>query len=215
MNSVDRDRAGAARAHRAVVATLRDLTDAQVAEPSLLPGWTVGHVATHIARNAEGHRRMFDAAARGEVADMYPGGIEQRTGDIEAGARRSAAEVLSDVEATATQLEAAWAALPEAAWARHGITFGGETTMADLLFVRWREVTVHHADLGLGYSWKDWDSDYVRLELARLTMLWASRRPMGLTDLPPEAMSVPDHQRVAWLLGRAEIEGLPAAGIMG
>jgi hypothetical protein len=38
---------------------------------------------------------------------------------------------------------------------------------------------------------------------------------MGLTDLPPEAMSVTDHQRLAWLLGRGEIDGLPAAGIMG
>jgi maleylpyruvate isomerase len=175
----------------------------------------VGHVATHIARNAEGHLRMLDAAKRGEVAAMYEGGPQQRTDDIEAGAHRSAAELLADVSTTATQLEAAWAALPERAWAGHGITFGGETTMADLLFIRWRETTVHHADLGLGYSWKDWDADYVRLELARLTMLWASRRPMGLTDLPLEAMSVTDHQRVAWLLGRAEIGGLAAAGIMG
>jgi maleylpyruvate isomerase len=146
---------------------------------------------------------------------MYPGGLEQRTGDIEAGAHRSAAELLADVTNSATQLEAAWATLPETAWAGHGVTFGGEMTMADLLFIRWRETTVHHADLGLGYSWKDWDTDYVRLELTRLTMLWASRRPMGLTDLPPEAMSVSDHQRVAWLLGRAEIDGLAAAGIMG
>jgi maleylpyruvate isomerase len=215
MNSVDRDRAGAARAHRAVVATLHDLTDTRVMEPSLLPGWTVGHVATHIARNAEGHVRMLDAAVHGEIAAMYPGGPEQRTGDIEAGARRSAAELLSDVATTATRLEAAWAALPEDAWARHGITIAGEMTMADLLFIRWREAAVHHADLGLGYTWKDWDGDYVRLDLARLTMLWASRRPMGLTDLPPEAMSVTDHQRLAWLLGRGEIDGLPAAGIMG
>ena len=215
MNDVDRDRAGAARAHRAVVATLQNVTDEHVTGPSLLPGWTVGHVATHIARNAEGHLRMFGAAKRGEVAAMYPGGPEQRTDDIETGARRSAAELLADVTTSAAQLEDAWATLPERAWAGHGITFGGETTMADLLFIRWRETTVHHADLGLGYSWKDWDADYVRLELARLSMLWASRRPMGLTNLPPEAMRVSDHQRVAWLLGRAEIGGLAAAGIMG
>lgn len=214
MNDVDRDRAGAARAHRAVVATLHDVTDQQVTKPSLLPGWTVGHVATHIARNAEGHLRMLDAAKRGEVATMYPGGLEQRNNDIEAGASRSAAELLADVTTGATQLEAAWGALPKDAWAGRGITFGGEMTMADLLFIRWRETTVHHADLGLGYSWKDWDKEYVRLELARLTMLWASRRPMGLTDLPPEATSVTGHQRVAWLLGRAEIGGLAAAGIM-
>jgi hypothetical protein len=74
---------------------------------------------------------------------------------------------------------------------------------------------VHHADLGIGYSWSDWDAQYVRLELARLTMLWASRKPMGLTGLPAQALAAPPHRRVAWLLGRAEIEGLTAAGIIG
>jgi maleylpyruvate isomerase len=215
MNDLERDGAGAAKAHTALVATLQGLTDEMVTQPSLLPGWTVGHVATHIARNAEGHLRMFDAAMRGETAEMYRGGPEQRTGDIEAGARRSAAELRADVTTTATQLEAVWAAMPAAAWAGRGITFAGEATMGELVFIRWRETAVHHADLGLGYSWSDWDAEYVRLDLARLTMLWASRKPMGMTDLPPEATSVSDHHRLAWLLGRAEIDGLTPAGIMG
>ena len=213
MNHLDRDRAGATRAHRAVVATLRHLTDGQVRQASRLPDWTVGHVATHIARNAEGHVRMFEASIRGEVAEMYPGGPEQRTGDIEEGSGRSAAELLADVTATAADLEATWAAMPDEAWAGRGITFAGESTMSDLLFIRWRETTVHHADLGLDFAWSDWEPEYVRAELARLTMLWASRKPMGLTELPPEAMRVGDHHRVAWLLGRAEIEGLGPAGI--
>jgi maleylpyruvate isomerase len=214
MNDLDRDRAGARKAHAAVLATLAGLTDDQVAQPSLLPGWTVGHVATHIARNAEGHLRMFEAAMRDEVAPMYPGGREQRTGDIEAGSRRPAADITADVTNTAATLESVWAAMPADAWQRRGITFGGEDTMADLLFIRWRETAVHHADLGLEYSWSDWDPEYVRLELARLTMLWASRKPMGMTTLPPEAISVTDHHRLAWLLGRADIDGLAPAGIM-
>ena len=214
MNPIDRDRAGAKRADAAVVATLQLLTDEQARQPSLLPGWTVGHVATHIARNAEGHVRMCDAAIRGEVAEMYPGGQEQRTGDIEAGSGRPAADLLVDVAATAGKLETTWAAMPDGAWAGRGITFAGELTMSDLLFIRWRETTVHHADLGLDFGWADWDAEYVRAELARLTMLWASRKPMGLTELPPEAMRVSDHHRVAWLLGRTEIEGLGPAGII-
>lgn len=213
MNNLDRDRAGATRAHRAVVATLQHLTDEQVRQPSLLPGWTVGHVVTHIARNADGHVRMFDAAIRGEVAEMYPGGREQRNGDIEAGSARPAAELLTDVIATADKLEATWAAMPETAWAGRGITFAGESTMSELLFIRWREATVHHADLGLDFSWSDWDTEYVRAELARQSMLWASRKPMGLTELPPEALRVSDRHRVAWLMGRTEIEGLGTAGI--
>ena len=213
MNSIDHDLAGAKRAHRAVAATLQHLTDEQIRQPSRLPDWTVGHVATHIARNAEGHVRMFGAAIRGEVVEMYPGGREQRTRDIEAGSGRSAAELLADVTATASELEATWAAMPDEAWAGRGITFAGESTMSDLLFIRWRETAVHHADLGLDFAWSDWDPEYVRAELARLTMLWASRKPMGLTELPPGTLRVGDHQRVAWLLGRAEIDGLGPAGI--
>jgi maleylpyruvate isomerase len=214
MSDLDRDQAGAAKAHDAVIAALQDLTDEEARRPSLLPGWTVGHVLTHIARNAEGHVRMFTAAARGEVVAMYPGGGDQRNHDIEAGSGRSAAELAADVTATVAQIEAVWAEMPGHAWAGRGLTIMGESMMSELPFIRWREVTVHHADLGLAYSWSDWDTEYVRVELARLTMLWASRKPMGMTDLPPAAMAVTPHQRVAWLLGRAEIDGLAAAGII-
>ena len=168
MSDLDRDLAGAAKAHDVVIAALQDLTDEQARRPSLLPGWTVGHVLTHIARNAEGHVRMFSAAVRGEVAAMYPGGRDQRNHDIEAGAGRPAAELAADVTATAAQIESVWAEMPAQAWAGRGLTVAGELAMADLVFIRWREVTVHHADLGLGYSWSDWDTEYVRLELARL-----------------------------------------------
>lgn len=215
MNDLDLNRAGATRAHAAVIADLRDLGDDQVSQPSLLPGWTVGHVVTHIARNADGHTHMLEAARRSEIAPMYPGGREQRTADIEAGATRYADELIADVVDSAARLETAWAAMQPEAWAGRGVTITGEMTMSELLFVRWREVVVHHADLGLGYSWMDWDEEYVRLDLGRLSMLWASRKPMGLTDLPTGAMGVPTRHRVAWLLGRAEIDGLDAAGIMG
>jgi maleylpyruvate isomerase len=215
MNDLDRDRAGAARAHVAAIGALQDLTDEQVKRPSLLPDWTVGHVVSHIVGNALGHVRMFEAAMRGEIGPMYRGGTEQRTRDIEAGSRRPAAELVADVAATSARLEATWEQMPDDAWAGRGITIAGEVALSDMPFIRWREVAVHHADLGLGYSWTDWDSDYVRLELARLTMLWASRKPMGLTGLPPQAIAVEPRHRVAWLLGRADIDGLPAAGIIG
>ena len=72
---------------------------------------------------------------------------------------------------------------------------------------------MHQADLGLSYTWRDWPVGYVRLELARMTMLWASRKPMGLTTLPAAAMALSDHERTAWLVGRTSVEGLDAAGI--
>jgi hypothetical protein len=54
----------------------------------------------------------------------------------------------------------------------------------------------------------------VRIDLPRLTMLWASRRPMGLTTLPPEALAATPQARLAWLLGRASIDGLGPAGVL-
>ncbi|MET0910545.1 MAG: maleylpyruvate isomerase N-terminal domain-containing protein, partial [Ilumatobacteraceae bacterium] len=43
--------------------------------PSLLPGWTRGHVLTHIARNADSFVRLLEAAGRGEVVTQYAGGV--------------------------------------------------------------------------------------------------------------------------------------------
>ena len=214
MDVLERNIAGVERAHTSVIAALQGLTDADITRPSLLPDWTIGHVATHIARNAEGHVRMFTAAMHGDVADMYPGGREQRTDDIEAGSPRSAAAIAADVATTAALLEQTWAAMPDDAWSGHGVTFAGEVPVRDLVFIRWREVLVHHADMGIGLSWQDWDDEYVRAELSWLTMQWASRKPMGLTDLPTEVLAVPPHRRVAWLLGRDEIDGLQPAGIL-
>jgi maleylpyruvate isomerase len=58
---------------------------------------------------------------------------------------------------------------------------------------RWREVEIHHVDLGLGYDAADWPDGYVDRELA------ISLRLM------PERLGAADQRRVlAWLLGRAD-----------
>lgn len=191
------------------------LDDGQAQRPSLLPDWTVAHVLTHIARNADGLRGMVEGARRAEVAAMYPGGLDQRRADIEAGGHRGAAALVDDVLTSAAALSAAFDGLSAEMWDAEGRTVFGPVTMGEVPFRRWREVEVHHADLGLAYTWSDWPNDYVRRELHRLTMLWDSRRPMGLTGLPAEALAVDDHQRVAWLLGRTVIDGLGPAGLMG
>ena len=205
---------GTLAAHAHLVAAVAALTDEQVVAASLLPGWTVGHVLAHLARNAESHVAMLRAANAGQVGVQYPGGAAQRTRDIDAGASRSAAEQVADLIATNAQLEAAWAAMTEAGWNGQGQSALGAVAMHELPFRRWRETVVHHADLGLGYTWHDWPGDYVRLELTRMTMLWSSRQPMGLTTLPAAAVVLPDHERLAWLMGRTEVTGLAAAGIL-
>jgi maleylpyruvate isomerase len=204
--------AGCASAHQRLLATLDGLDDASVAEPSLLPGWTVGHVTTHLARQADSVTRVLEAAARGEPAERYPGGPQQRTADIEAGAPRPAREQADDVRRTIWRLESAWASVPAEGWALTGTLMGQPETVSDLPFRRWREVEVHHADLGrAGFSWDDWSEGYVRRDLRRAEMSWAARRPMGLTALPAGALALPPRRRLAWLLGRLRVDGLEAA----
>ena len=170
---------------------------------------------THIARNVDGLLNMIAGAMRGDVAHMYPGGLEQRAADIAAGAQRPAQELVADVASTSAALEAAFASMTDAAWQGHGVAAFGPVAMTDVPGRRRREVEVHHADLGLSYTWRDWPADYVRSEIQRLTMLWNSRQPMGLTGLPAAALAVDEHHRAAWLLGRADIDGLEPARLLG
>jgi maleylpyruvate isomerase len=196
--------------HRRLEQLLADLDDDVARQPSLLPGWSVGHVVTHLARNADGMARMYEGAARGEIAEMYPGGAPRRAADIEAGHARPAAELLADLHGSVARLEAAWAA---SSWEGSGLTTRGEVSLEALVHVRWREVAVHTVDLGLASGWDDVREEFVRAELVQMAMLWAARRPMGLTTLPDAALAAPPRTRLAWLLGRADIAGLPPAGI--
>lgn len=186
--------AGAREAHARLLVGLADLDDAAVSRPSRLPGWTVGHVVTHLARNADAHVRMLEGAANGEIADQYEGGVEGRAAEIEAGAGRAAAEQVADLAEAIARLELAWDAATEAVWA-HGFgrnPVGELLACADLPFRRWREVEVHHADLGLDFGPAEWTAAYVDTEL-----------PRSLAGLPAR-LSLDDRRTLlAWLLGRA------------
>jgi maleylpyruvate isomerase len=214
MDRLQRHLAGAMTAHRCLVAMLDELADGlDVAAPSRLPDWTVGHVLTHLARNADSNTRVLRAAERGEIVDRYEGGGPGRDAEIEAGFQRPAAEQVADINGSIERLEHQWSVQDR--WdGRSRETSGREIPISDLPFMRWREVEVHRADLGLGYEPVDWPSGYVREELRTLEMRWNARRPMGLTGLPERALQQPPHVRLAWLLGRTTIEGLDPAGIL-
>jgi hypothetical protein len=49
----------------------------------------------------------------------------------------------------------------------------------------------------------------VRFELDRQLMIWNSRKSMGLTVLPEAAAKLSPNHRLAWLLGRVAVDGLP------
>jgi maleylpyruvate isomerase len=184
-----------------LLATLDVLDDATARRPSRLPDWTVGHVVTHLARNADSHVRMMDAAIAGRVADQYEGGLEGRAADIAAGAGRPAAELVADLHRAIDDLDAMWGRVPIEVWATgQGRMGNGELCpCAELPSRRWREVEIHRVDLGLGGEPADWPDAYVELEL-----------PKALAQLPDRLSPANRATLLAWLVGRTKAPpGLP------
>jgi maleylpyruvate isomerase len=202
--------AGCAESHQRLLQSLDSLTDDQCREPSALPGWTRGHVLSHLARNAESHVHVLQCAARGEVGEQYVGGAKARKEGIESHANDSAELLVNAVRRSIYALEGQWAATNSEGWQGHGVNSAGASiAMSDIVFLRWREVEVHHADLALAFTFLDWNSTYVRYELDRQVMMWRASKPMGLTPVPKIALQLSPNERLAWFLGRTEVEGLP------
>ena len=97
----------------------RPPTDGWARQPSLLPGWTRGHVLSHLARNADAMVRALAGAARGDRIPMYDG-EDARAAEIQAGAGRPAAELAADVTESADRLEDTWSRLDRRGLAARG-----------------------------------------------------------------------------------------------
>jgi maleylpyruvate isomerase len=155
---------------------------------------------------------MFEAARRGEETEQYEGGKPTRDAQIESWSSLSAHELVGHVRASIYALEGAWASATPTTWTGFGVKShagGGRVAITDLILMRWCESEVHLADLNHGYSFENWDTTFVRFELERQLMIWNSRKSMGLTVLPEAATKLSPNQRLAWLLGRIAVDGLP------
>jgi maleylpyruvate isomerase len=176
-------------AHERLHRTVESLTDAEASRPSLLPGWTVAHVLTHLEQNGESVLRRLRAAADGELVDQYPGGPAGRAAGIESGARRPARQIVAALIAVDDEVDRSFTTAPPALWSRPVRTGDGGTAPATvLLFSRWREVETHHVDLGLGHGPRDWPVELVDA--------WLPGLLSGLAD------RTDPRRLMAWALGR-------------
>ena len=197
-----------------LLATADALTDAQAAALSRLPGWTRGHVLTHLARNADGFRNLLTWAGTGNETPMYPS-EEARARDVEEGAGRAAAAQ----------------GLPAPAWdalvARRGVRFPAR----EIPSRRLAELEIHHVDLDAGYRPADWPASFVAANLVRVARDFDGRadapaclaRPDGLDAVYPIGPAGPDPASqvtvsgppaalLAWLIGRGNGAGLEVTG---
>lgn len=182
-------------AEERLAATVADLDDDDLRAPSRLPDWSVGHVLTHLASNADGHARRVEGALRGEGLGKYAGGAQQRRDEIEGGAHRPAVEVLAGLRASRARLLELFETADAAGWP-HGELLGGEAYPVTACPAhRLREVEMHHVDLGLSYTVADWSQDYVDWDLRVL-----------LATLP-DRLSPQDRQTfLAWAAGRDPVD---------
>lgn len=208
---IDRIVEGCAQTHQRLLEIVDALTPDAFALPSHLPDWSRGHVVAHLAFNARSFVHLFACAARGEVGDQYPGGPTERSRDIDEAAGWEPARLTAELRRQIYTLEGAWAGATSDIWQGTGRLAGGSVVeMHEIPFRRWRESVIHLTDLDVGVGHDEWPALYVRLELERQKMAWAASHPMGLTQLPRAAMELDDHTRLAWLLQRTQVEGLPA-----
>ncbi|MGW6706351.1 maleylpyruvate isomerase family mycothiol-dependent enzyme [Streptomyces sp. NPDC054956] len=185
------------------------LDNAALAEESLLPGWTRGHILAHLARNADALVNVF------EGRPMYESGAT-READIERDFGRPLLEQLEDVRNSAARWEAVaerpqdWTRVVEL---RNGVT----DVAARVPFRRLIEVELHHVDLNIGYELTDLSDEFTDREIAFLADRWSGRPDVppvtlrtalgevghtGGTEGTPVVLEGPKAELLGWLAGR-------------
>jgi maleylpyruvate isomerase len=197
-------------------------SDADVRAPSLLPGWSRGHVLTHLARNADAIARTVAGALRGERVPRYPNGPEGRNADIDRGAGRPLADLLVDLHDSAERLDGQFASVDDVdGWALDC----DDRTTGEYSLTRWREVEIHRVDLAGSYTADEWPAGFVAYLLPTLAAELNERTSTSLrievslqgslnSDLggtvwtcgdafDPAEVTGPDWALLAWVLGRS------------
>jgi maleylpyruvate isomerase len=200
--------AAVAEAHRRLGGALAGLTDDAVREPSLLPGWTRGHVLAHLADAARARTRVVEHGLRGEVVAMWATG--ERDMIIDATAGRTAAEHRAAVAAQAEALERVWSRVED--W----------PAFAPAVYTRWREVWIHLVDIDAGIGPADWPEDFADHAVGFLRERIPAGTSLTVTDVPREhtkataGVAGPIRDLAAWLTGRGDgatlIGPLPSLG---
>jgi maleylpyruvate isomerase len=224
--STEHDLGVVRESHRRLADWLAALDRPDPSAPSRLDGWSIGHVMTHVARNADGFTRMVTAAGRGEVAQQYEGGRAGRQREIDDGAVRDWADLVADVVASGQRLENAFAAASDDVWATGtGELLAGTEPVSAMPHRRVREVEIHRIDLGLGASFADWTDAFVvaewPLSLARLPARLPADEAVRLEVDGAEAEVVGDgattvdlfgtrQELLAWMTGRLDLPNAPA-----
>jgi maleylpyruvate isomerase len=195
------------------------LSEAQWHEPSLLPGWSRAHIATHLARNADD---------LGWVAVNPRAGLKRlhspasQLDELERGADRPSLSLQIDLDTSAGALARSWDAITD--WHRPVRILASHYPLSMLTLIRLHEVCIHHLDLDLNASLEQiepaagaWLLKWVlhRMESERCSEVNVLS-DTGVTATigrgePKRLVCGADAQLWAWLSGRANSDKLDGA----
>lgn len=207
----------ARQAAMAVHKVVDALDEVAVHEPSRLPGWSRGHVVSHLARNADALVNLLTWARTGIEHPLYTSRAD-RDADIEEGAHRLVQVMREDLDAAEQRFWVAAGALNDHDW--RAVVTGRQGRVMPAVQIPWMRMTellVHLIDLDVGV-----DFDRI-LEMAgdqTVDVLNIMIDPLrGRDDVPPLRLVIdlPSGAQCTWLIGAGtphEVSG-PAAIVLG
>ena len=169
-----------------LLSTARIIDEADLAAPSLLPGWTRGHVLAHLARGADALRNLMVGVRTGTARAPYASPAA-RTSDIERGATQPRTVLVEDVADAATAFRTVSRQLPDEAWSAEVDWVPGLEPFpaTEILVRRLVEVELHHVDLGAGYTPADWPDSFLVLPLPEPLRAQREERRTWSRTAPP------------------------------
>jgi maleylpyruvate isomerase len=193
---------------------------------TVLPGWSRAHVVAHVALHALGASRALTGLVHERALPMYDS-QEQRDADIDATAKLPPDELRELSFDACGRFKAACEAIHETGQesGRHywdetieRIPGGNKFSASGLVDARWREVEIHHADLGAGYEPGHWSPDFTAYIFDQAVHDRGGqenlllRTPTGDVPVGEGTGQTIEGQPAAlayWLLGRHSGHGLP------
>lgn len=151
---------------------LEQLSDGDLAGPSLLPGWSRAHVAAHVGLNARALTRLTGWARTGVPAAMYDS-PQQRGTEIDFSATLPARAIRHLSDHAAVHLTVEWRDLEPEQWSAEVVTATGRTVpVSETIWMRTREVWLHAVDLDNGGRVEDFPAPVVDRLLDDLVAVW-------------------------------------------
>lgn len=199
------------------------MSDADWQQPSALNWWTRAHVATHVARNADGLRSVMEGYQAHRPRMMYESEDERRNA-VERGSLRAGLDIQIDLDTSAGQLSEHLNQLPDTQPDPEvDLVPGVRARLSQIPLIRLNEVVLHHADLLLGFT-----IEHVPHDVARWLLEWRCHvltgeatwpalvvaSDSGLVarigaEGPTTTIEGTDAQLLGWLVGRPT-EALPS-----